>query len=84
MKSTQLLQISNPFNGTQLCVDYDTDIFFPDTYEEEDVAKAKSICSDCWMQDACLQFALQTNEKEGVWGGTTPVERRRIRRRARK
>jgi WhiB family redox-sensing transcriptional regulator len=84
LKSTQLLQISNPFDGTQLCIDVDTDIFFPEQYEPEDVAQAKSICSGCWMQEPCLEFALRTNEKEGVWGGTTPADRRRIRRRVKK
>jgi len=84
LKSTQLLQISNPFDGTQLCIDVDTNIFFPEQYEPEDVAQAKNICSGCWMQEPCLEFALRTNEKEGVWGGTTPADRRRIRRRVKK
>lgn len=84
MKSMQLSLTRSPFDGTQLCSTYDTDIFFPEEYEEKDVAKAISICNSCWMKDACLSFALKTNEKEGVWGGTTPAERRRIKRRVRK
>ena len=84
MKNMQPFQISSPFDGTQLCIDYDTNIFFPEEYEPEDVAQAKGICSDCWMQAPCLDFALKANEKEGVWGGTTPADRRRIRRRVKK
>lgn len=84
MKSTQPFQISSPFDGTQLCVTYSTDIFYPDTYEDADVAQAKSICNDCWMKDKCLSFALSNRESEGVWGGTTPRERRRILRRKKK
>ena len=84
MKSMLLFQTSSPFDGTQLCVDSNPDIFFPEEYEEKDVAQAKTICSDCWVKDKCLSFALNTNEKEGVWGGTTPIERRRIRRRVKK
>jgi WhiB family redox-sensing transcriptional regulator len=78
----QLSVTSSPFDGTQLCSIYSTDIFFPEEYEEADVAKAKNICNHCWMKDKCLAFALKTNEKEGVWGGTTPKERRSIRRKA--
>jgi WhiB family redox-sensing transcriptional regulator len=81
LKSMQLSVASSPFDGTQLCISYSTDIFYPEEYEEADVAQAKTICNDCWIKDKCLAYALSTNEKEGVWGGTTPVERRRIRRR---
>ena len=84
MKSMQLSVALSPFDGTQLCTDYDTDIFFPEEYEDADVAQAKSICNDCWIKDKCLSFAISTNEKEGVWGGTTPVERRRIKRRVKR
>ncbi|WP_442942109.1 WhiB family transcriptional regulator [Nonomuraea sp. NBC_00507] len=28
---------------------------------------------------ACLDWALRTGEPDGVWGGTTPAERRRLR-----
>ena len=81
MKSTQPFQISSPFDGTQLCVSYDTDIFYPEEYTDKDVAQAKSICNDCWIKDKCLSFALDRKEREGVWGGTTPRERRLILRR---
>lgn len=81
MKSMQLSVASSPFDGTQLCTTYSTDIFYPEEYEEANVAQAKTICNDCWIKDKCLAYALSTNEKEGVWGGTTPIERKRIRRR---
>jgi WhiB family redox-sensing transcriptional regulator len=60
-------------------------VFYPDSdefgnYNESDFDMAKSICSGCWLKEKCLDFAIKTNEKEGVWGGTTPSERRRIRR----
>ena len=84
MKNMQLSITSSPFDGTQLCINYDTDILFPEEYEPSDVAQAKSICGNCWMKDKCLSFALQMNEKEGVWGGTTPKERHSIRRKARR
>jgi hypothetical protein len=33
--------------------------------------------------DECLRYALATNQTEGVWGGMTGSERRRLRRRIR-
>jgi WhiB family redox-sensing transcriptional regulator len=81
----QLSVTPSPFNGTQLCVSVGPDIFFPEDYEDlQAVDAAKAICNDCHMQELCLQFALSNNEKEGIWGGTTPIERRRIRRRVKK
>ncbi|CAB4122146.1 Transcription factor WhiB [uncultured Caudovirales phage] len=80
----QLSITRSPFDGTQLCTEYDTEIFFPEEYTNEAVEKAKDICNHCWMQDKCLDFALLIKEKEGIWGGTTPAERRRISRRVKK
>lgn len=83
MKSMLDLQIVSPFNGTQLCKDMDSEIFFPENYTDlEAVAKAKEICDGCWLKDKCLSFALETKEREGIWGGTTPYERKKIRRKA--
>ncbi len=38
----------------------------------------------CPVREACLEYALTTREKDGVWGGYTARERRRIIRRRRK
>jgi WhiB family transcriptional regulator, redox-sensing transcriptional regulator len=45
---------------------------------------AKSICSMCHVQTVCLEYALSHREKEGVWGGATERERRRILRQRRR
>jgi hypothetical protein len=39
--------------------------------------QAQLICSDCVVREACLEDNL--HEKQGVWGGTTPEERARLR-----
>jgi WhiB family redox-sensing transcriptional regulator len=38
----------------------------------------------CPVQGACLEYALSRREKEGVWGGCTERERRRIIRQRRR
>lgn len=42
---------------------------------------ALQVCNACPVKEACLQEALdQEVNPDGVWGGTTHLERRRIRR----
>ena len=64
------------------CRGVDTDIFFPISDEEAEPAKA--ICATCPVVEACLEHALADREREGVWGGATERERRRIIRQRRK
>ena len=35
-------------------------------------------CSKCETRERCLEFALNNEERFGVWGGLTPAERSRI------
>ena len=51
-------------------------------YEEEDeevIAFDRSICAGCGARAQCLEIALSRNEKYGIWGGTTPAERKGLR-----
>jgi len=65
------------------CRDTSPDLFFPVGTTGpaiEQIAQAKAVCQTCDAQAACLEFALQTNQDSGVWGGTSEEERRKIRR----
>lgn len=64
------------------CNGLDPSIFFPESEEASD--EAVSICSECSVRVNCLEYALATREKEGVWGGATERERRRIIRQRRR
>jgi WhiB family redox-sensing transcriptional regulator len=64
------------------CRGVDPDIFYPVT--EEEAEDAKAICASCPVKEACLEWALSTREHDGVWGGCTERERRRIIRRRRR
>jgi WhiB family transcriptional regulator, redox-sensing transcriptional regulator len=66
------------------CTGIDSDIFYPVSEDEADAAEAKAICAICPVQLACLEHALDLREREGIWGGTTERERRRILRQRRK
>ena len=64
------------------CRGLDPSVFFPET--EEMAEEAKNICLTCDVRVACLEHALASREKVGIWGGTTERERRRIVRQRRR
>jgi WhiB family transcriptional regulator, redox-sensing transcriptional regulator len=64
------------------CRGIDPDIFYPDS--DEGAAEAKEICALCPVRETCLEYALTVREKNGVWGGLTERERRRVLRQRRK
>lgn len=43
--------------------------------DSERVARAVAVCHDCPVAMACLEFALDVDERWGVWGGFTALER---------
>ncbi len=66
------------------CLRLDTDLFFPrdeTEWDEQQVEDAKAVCRTCAVQSVCLEFALATRQKLGIWGGLTDDERRSLRRR---
>lgn len=52
----------------------------------DDTAEAKKICQGtddnrpCPLLAACLEFAMNNNERYGVWGGLSPDERAELRK----
>ena len=65
------------------CKGEDPEIFYPEDDEDPGIA-AKAICAMCHVRETCLEAAIRTREKIGVWGGCTARERRRIIRRRRR
>lgn len=76
-------------DSSPLCAETDPEMFYPEEigvsygngnlkshykYERE----AKSVCRQCDLQEACLRFALE-NREQGIWGGTTENDRKRLR-----
>jgi hypothetical protein len=49
-------------------------MFFPAPSEPTEMAVA--LCRSCEVQGACLAWALDVGDCHGVWGATTPRERR--------
>lgn len=59
-----------------LCAQVDMDGFFPE--KGVPTRPAKAVCARCPVRETCLKYALDNNERFGVWGGLSERERRRL------
>ncbi|MFC7994329.1 WhiB family transcriptional regulator [Streptomyces pilosus] len=82
------LPVNTNWRETGACTREDPDLFFSvsDTGPAFlQIEEAKAVCRRCPVIEMCGQWALETVQQYGVWGGLSETERRRIkRRRARK
>ena len=62
-----------------LCAETDPEAFFPD--KGGSTREAKRICQACGVRDECLEYALEHDERFGIWGGLSERERRRLKKR---
>lgn len=63
-----------------LCAQTDPEAFFPE--KGGSTRDAKRICTSCDVRAQCLEYALQNDERFGIWGGLSERERRKLKRRA--
>ncbi|GAA2484949.1 hypothetical protein GCM10010406_21500 [Streptomyces thermolineatus] len=67
------------------CATEDANLFFPVGNTGPallQTEEAKAVCRRCPVMDTCLQWALDTGQEHGVWGGLSEDERRNAKRRA--
>ena len=60
------------------CSQDDPDLFFPVGKGEaarRQARQAKAVCGGCPVMLACLTWAMETEQTDGVWGGLDEVER---------
>lgn len=62
------------------CVGFQSLFFANGDLDDKATRRAKEICDVCPVSTECLEFALETNQRAGIWGGTTEDERRSLRR----
>ncbi|MFO7293982.1 MAG: WhiB family transcriptional regulator [Actinomycetes bacterium] len=66
------------------CRDSEPSLFFPAGTTGaalRQIDEALAICRTCSVREECLQFALESNQESGIWGGYPEEERRRLRKR---
>jgi len=67
-----------------ICRDEDPELFFPVGNSGPallQIAEAKAVCGRCPVSNECLNWALETGQDAGVWGGLSEDERRALKRR---
>ena len=68
------------WQADSLCAQTDPEAFFPE--KGGSTRDAKKICASCDVRAQCLEYALQNDERFGIWGGLSERERRKLRKRA--
>jgi WhiB family redox-sensing transcriptional regulator len=61
-----------------LCAQTDPEAFFPDNSRVG--RNAKKVCQGCEVKEKCLKYALDTNQRFGVWGGLSEGQLKKLRR----
>lgn len=64
-----------------ICAQTDPEAFYPE--KGGSTREAKQVCRSCDVRAECLQYALDNDERFGVWGGMSERERRRLKRQSR-
>lgn len=64
-----------------LCAETDPEAFFPE--KGGSTREAKRVCRSCTVRPECLDYALDHDERFGIWGGLSERERRPLRRASR-
>lgn len=61
-----------------LCAQTDPEAFFPE--KGGSTREAKRVCLTCDVRGDCLEYALQNDERFGIWGGLSERERRKLKK----
>lgn len=68
------------WQADSLCAQTDPEAFFPE--KGGSTREAKKICTSCEVRAQCLEYALDNDERFGIWGGLSERERRKLRKQA--
>ena len=75
-----LMVVRQPWYDRAACLEADADTFFPEKGGSS--RPAKRVCRSCEVRAECLEYALENDERFGIWGGLSERERRRLKREA--
>ena len=63
-----------------LCAQTDPEAFFPE--KGGSTREAKKVCLTWDVRQDCLEYALEHDERFGIWGGLSERERRKLKKKA--
>jgi WhiB family transcriptional regulator, redox-sensing transcriptional regulator len=91
LHKTDSTALALPTKGRQMdwrhvaaCREEDPELFFPIGTTGPallQIEQAKGVCGRCTVVDDCLEWALESGQDSGVWGGLSEDERRALKRR---
>lgn len=70
---------AEPWMAGKACKGVPTDVFFPGQLDRAGMAEAKAICQRCPVTGECLDYAQREGLHDGVYGGLSATERKRLR-----
>lgn len=70
--------LNDTWREDALCRQTDPELYFPE--RGGSTQDAKDVCQICEVRTNCLDYALNTGQNFGVWGGLGEGELRRLRR----
>lgn len=69
--------LDRSFMDRGACIDLPPALFFPE--RGASTHEARATCAACPVAVQCLDYALENNERFGIWGGASERQRRRMR-----
>lgn len=84
MAWAEIVSKPTPWMRDALCAIHpNPDMWFPtdsSSNTRTNAIIAKSICGDCTVNPQCLHMALRDDTLDGIWAGTTPHQRTKLRK----
>jgi WhiB family redox-sensing transcriptional regulator len=69
---------TEPWMAKGRCAETDPEVFFPE--KGGSTRQAKQVCRGCEVRVECLDYALRTDQRFGIFGGLSERERRELKR----
>jgi len=78
VRDDEALDVEFEWQERALCAQTDPEAFFPE--KGGSTREAKRVCQSCDVRSECLEYALEHDERFGIWGGLSERERRRLKK----
>lgn len=82
LKAEHLGALTRSWRRLARCLGADADLWFP--IEQDGGGEAIAICRECPVRIDCLGWALDHDERQGIWGGVSARQRQQMRVRGRR
>lgn len=71
-------ELANSWQELAKCRGRSSAVFYPQ--RGVPTASARALCKECAVKQECLHYALENDERFGIWGGLSERERRKLQR----